>query len=398
MALRILYLHSAGAFGGAAKSLVELFQQLANQGVSGVVLTPRGSAQQAFQNAGLQVRSVRGLSQFDNTRYSHYRGVRWLVLLRELFLLPFSLLALWRLRREPFDLIHANEITLLPLAIIAKRLLRVPLVIHARSVQRQPEEGWRTRWVNGLLRQHADGVVAIDHTVAATLAADIPVQIVHNGFRMPEQPCLRQSGGSVVTVGFLGVLIPLKGIYELLEAMRLLKLRGVDIRLLVAGENARKLSGLRAWLLDRFGFARDVKKDLEALVQRDGLGRHVELLGFVRDVRTLYPQLDILCFPSHLDAAGRPVFEAAFYGIPSVVAIRHPERDAVLHEVTGLAIPGPTPELIADALQRLAEDAELRARMGSEARVWAEQTFAIEANATRILELYRAILLCKKHP
>ena len=159
--MRILYLHPAGAFGGASKSLVELYRQLAKRDVAGMVLTPGGSAKKAFSEAGLDVCEVRGLSQFDNTRYGHYRRVRWLILLRELLLLPFSLRALWRLRSESFDLVHINEITLLPLGIVAKRLLRVPLVVHVRSLQRKPGTGWRTAWINRLLKKHADIVIAI---------------------------------------------------------------------------------------------------------------------------------------------------------------------------------------------------------------------------------------------
>lgn len=392
--MQVLYLHPAGAFGGASKSLIELYRQLAGHGVSGTVLTPSGSAQDAFAAAGLDVQAVRGLSQFDNTRYGFYRRLRWLIVLRELYLLPFSLWALWRLRHRAFDLIHVNELTLLPLGILAKRLWRVPMVVHVRSLQRLPGEGRRTRWLTGLLLRHADAVVAIDHTVAATLADDLPLSVIHNGLSIDADTILAQPAGEggPVKVGFLGVLVELKGIFELLEAMRILKQRGVDIRCLVAGENARQLSRWKAWLLAQFGFGRDVRAELEALIERHDLHQQVELLGFVADVQTLYPQLDILCFPSHLNAAGRPVFEAAFYGIPSVVVVRDPVPDAVIHEVTGLAVAQPQPQLIADALQRLVEDAELRRRLGAQARAWAEQTFTIEANAGLMAELYQAIV------
>lgn len=395
---RVLYLHPAAAFGGASKSLIELYAFLRAQGVKGVVLTPRGSVEEAFRSAGFDVQTTRGLSQFDNTRYGYYRKVRWLILLRELFLLPFSLFALWRLRREKFDLIHLNEVTLLPLGVVAKWLLHVPLVVHVRSLQRKPEAGWRSRWVNSLLSRCADAVVPIDHTVSATLAQDLPLSIIHNGLKISDLPRKTPAReGEVVKVGFLGVLIPLKGIFELLEAMRILKLRGVRILCLVAGENARQLSGFKAWFLGKLGFARDVRAELEALIRREALEDHVKLLGFVGDVREIYPQLDILCFPSHLDAAGRPVFEAAFYSIPSVVAVQNPMPDAILHEVTGLAVPKPDPLLIADALQRLAEDAALRRQMGRQARDWAEQTFSIEANAERMLELYRRVLSSERN-
>ncbi len=392
--MRVLYLHPAGTYGGASKSLIELYRQLAAKGVSGTVLTPNGSACPAFLSAGLDVITVRGLSQFDNTRYGHYRRLRWIILLRELFLLPFSLLALWRLRREPFDLIHLNEITLLPLGVVAKWLLRVPMVVHVRSLQRRPGSGLRTRWLNGLLLRYADAVVAIDHTVAATLEARLPLSVIHNGLEVTAQSVesLPHAEGEPVRVGFLGVLIPLKGIFELVEAMRILKARGVSIECLVAGENAREISGFKAWILQKLGFARDVRAELEEFIRREHLEGHVKLLGFVSDVRELYPQLDILCFPSHLVAAGRPVFEAAFYSVPSVVAVTDPVPDALLHEVTGLAVPTPDPVLIADALQRLAEDPEFRRGLGRQAKAWAEETFAIEANATRMFNLYCYLL------
>lgn len=392
--MNVLFLHPAAQFGGASKSLIELYAVLRVAGVKGTVLAPAGPVCQSFTEAGMQVEAVKGLSQFDNTRYGYYRKMRWIILLREIFLLPFSLLGLWRLRGEAFDLIHANEITLLPLAVVAKWLFRVPLVVHVRSLQRKPGVGMRTRWVNALLRRHAGSVVAIDHTVAATLEQNLPLNIIHNGLKVSATVQVKrpETDEGIVKVGFLGVLIPLKGIFELVEAISILKARGVRIECLVAGENARKLSGLKAWVLRQFGFARDVRAELEAVIRRDALQEQVKLLGFVSDVRELYPQLDILCFPSHLDAAGRPVFEAAFYSVPSVVAVANPVADALVHEVTGLAVPAPDPELIADALQRMAEAPAWRRQLGMQARQWAEHTFSIEANAERMLDLYRQLL------
>lgn len=391
--MQVLFLHPAAAFGGASKSLIELFGRLQIEGVQGTVLTPEGPVCQAFAKAGMDVRKVKGLSQFDNTRYGYYRRLRWIILLRELFLLPFSLAALWRLRHERFDLLHVNEVTLLPLGIVAKYLLRIPMVVHVRSLQRPAGVGLRTKLVNAWLRRYADAVVPIDYTVAATLSQDLPLHIVHNGLSIEGGVQAPSERGSTepVRVGFLGGLIPLKGIYELVEAMRILKDRQVHIECLIAGENARVLSGLKAWVLRKLGFAHDVRADLEMLIEKYGLQEQVHLLGFVVDVRSLYPQLDILCFPSHLDAAGRPVFEAAFYSIPSVVAVVDPVPDAVLHEVTGLAIARPEPELIADALQRLVQDREFRLALGSQARKWAEENFAIETNAQLMHRVYQGV-------
>lgn len=390
---RILYLHPAASFGGASKSLIELFNAIKDTDIDikGVVLTPAGTASQAFSDAGMEVRLVEGLSQFDNTRYGYYRGVRWLILLRELFLLPLSLMALWRLRHERFHILHINEITLLPLGIVAKRLLKIPMVVHVRSLQRKT--GYRTRLLGQLLARYADVVVAIDCTVASTLTDMHNVEIVHNGLHMPlEVPEKVTIAGSAVRIGFLGVLIPLKGIYELVEAIRILKAKGLNIECMIAGENARKLSGIQAWILKRLGFAKDVHSELQDLINKYELKSQVKLIGFVKDVSSLYSRLDILCFPSHLDAAGRPVFEAAFHCVPSVVAVKNPLPDTVLHGVTGLAVASPTPELIADALERLVRDKALRKTMGIKARDWALENFSIASNAAIMARIYRGLL------
>ena len=142
--LRVLYLHPVGKFGGASLSLIELWKVLRTRAVTGVIVRPRGSAAPQFAAHGLQVQPCLGLPQLDNSRYGAYRGARWLVVLRELLLLPVGLLALLRVRRlGPFSVIHVDEIQLLPLGLIARRWLRAPLLVHVRSLQRAPDDGLR---------------------------------------------------------------------------------------------------------------------------------------------------------------------------------------------------------------------------------------------------------------
>jgi glycosyltransferase involved in cell wall biosynthesis len=397
LCVKVLYLQPAAAFGGSSKSLIELYRVLKRKGIEGSVLTPPGAAAQAFSNEEMEVLTVRGLSQFDNTRYGYYRRLRWIIMLRELLLLPFTLGALWRLRRRDFDLIHLNDITLLPVGLIAKVIFKIPLVVHVRSVQRDPVNGIRSWWLNCLLKRYAAAVIAIDHTVAESLDQTLPISVVHNGLQLDGAPIILPAArdpSESVKVGFLGVLIRMKGIYEFVEAAKILvKERRLDVEFLIAGENARNLSGFKARVLKLLGFAEDVESDLVAQIERDGLRDHVKLLGFVDDPREIYERLDILCFPSHLNAAGRPVFEAAFFGVPSVVAIREPVSDAILHDLTGLAIAQSEPGLLADALELLIRDAPYRLRLGHAAQAWARDIFDIEKSAEQVVLIYRSLVL-----
>lgn len=390
--LRVLYLNPSSVFGGSTKSLAEMFRALPPGTVQGTVIGPPGLATETLQGAGLEVEHVFGMPQWNDTRISHYRGARWLVLGREAAYWPDMVRVLRAIRRRgPFDLIHCNEVTAILPAIAAQRLLGIPLVVHVRSLQRGDEGGRITAWVMGLLREHAAAVIAIDEAVRRTLPADLPVDVIHNGMRVPDE-LPPKDDSQPFTVGVIGVLHADKGVYELIEAMRLLKARGQHVRLLVAGENIRPAGGLKGALLKGLNFSRDVRGELEQKVRQYGLEDRVEFLGFVKHIAGVYERLDALCFASRLDAPGRPVFEAALFGLPAIVAMRGPTDDVVVPGVTGLCIDAPEPAAIADAIVALASDRPRARGMGAEGRRRGVERFESLQTARRTLAVYQRVL------
>lgn len=390
--MNILFVHPVGAFGGASKSLIELYKALSSRSVDGTVICPAGNTGPAFSEAGLEVCQVKGLSQWDNTRYGYYRGYRWLILLRELLLLPGTWLTLRRvLAVKHFDIIHLNEATLLPWARIIRRYTSAPIVVHVRSLQRGDVGDWRTNWFNRMLVRDTNKIIAIDETVRRTLPSSVPVSVVHNGFSMTPSDSMGAEG--VFHVGIIGVLLKLKGVYELVEAAKvLINERKLNIQFSIVGENARDLSGWKSLILKKLDFAHDVRGDLEAYIQANDLQRHVHLTGFVKNVNEVYAKLDLLCFPSYLDAAGRPVFEAAFHEVPSIVAVRNPPPDTIVDGETGMCIDQPDSVLLADAIERLYSDRVELGRLGKNARRLAERNFDIRRNADKLLEIYTRLL------
>lgn len=402
-AVGVLVLHPSGPFSGAARSLLELLRGLPPGAVAPRLIMPRGQAATLFAREGYAVTTIQGMTQFDCTRYGHYRGLRWLIAVREIFYLPLTLLAVWQARRaaDSIDLIHANEITAIVAAVFAKLLLKKPLVVHVRSVQQTEGIPLRRRLLASFLKKHADAVIAIDATVQESLPHEVEATVIHNGFAPrfdePPPPAVaalrgRYHAGSL-RVGMIGSLLALKGVYEFLEAARIAVRGGVNADFVVVGSNLRPLSGARAAILGWLGFARDVERDLQRFVARHGLYDRVHLLGFTPEISSVYRSLDLLCFPSHLDAVGRPVLEAAWFGVPSLAAVERPLADTFVDGETGFRIPARDPQAIADAVARLCADREKLKRMGEAARRLAEHNFDNERNAARVLEVYR--LLCQ---
>lgn len=391
--MKVLYLSPFGAFGGATRSIVEVMRVMNPGRVGKHAVVARSVAAKGWFPADVTLTEVAGLVQWDNTRFSYYRRLRWLIVMRELANLPETIRVLRTLcEKGPFDVIHCNEITLLPTAILAKYTLKIPLVIHARSLQAEQLTPWRTKWFTWALGRYADAIVAIDQSVARTLDPKLDVDVVYNCMAVPQKVNIVALHDRPLTFGIIGSLAESKGVLEMVQACILLKQRGIAFRLLIAGENVRDLRGLKGTLLKKMNMSRDIASEIRTLIAAHDLDESVEMLGFVSNVGTVYDRLDVLCFPSRLNAPGRPVFEAALKGIPAIVAMREPVEDVIVEGVTGLRITKSDPVQIADAMQKLDRDRPATANMGQAARTRAVTRFDSVISAGRLIEIYERVV------
>ena len=173
-------------------------------------------------------------------------------------------------------------------------------------------------------------------------------------------------------VGFVGNLLKVKGIQELVSAAALVRDRGLNVEFLVVGEDTAPSDNMKARVLRTLGLGQNVKADMLAEIERLSLGDRFHMLGFTQRISEAYGLMDVLCFPSHFDAPGRPVFEAAFAGKPSIACLADPKPDTLIDGVTGIAIEAMNPIALANAIERLALDRSACAALGTSARRLAE--------------------------
>lgn len=399
--MKVLYIHSVGPFGGSSRSLHDALISMPKGAVEPYFLTANGTSLNFFGRVAKDIIVVRGLSRFDNCRYSYYRGLRWIILLRELLHLPATVWSVLAAKRRwgSFDLIHSNEIVNLIPALLAKWVFRAPVVMHVRSLQRFETRSLRCRWINDLLKSQMSAVIAIDQNVRKTLPSSIAVDIIHNTFvSSPTKPIsddlarrLDVVDKSSFKVGFVGNLLLSKGLMELLEAARIVRESGRRVEFIVVG-GATRPSGIAAYLLGRLGFLQDVHAQVLKAINEYGLKDVFHLVGVTPDIKYVYDSIDVLCFPSHLEAPGRPVFEAAFSSVPSIVALPDPQEDTLIDGETGIAVPHRDSARLAEAIMRLADDPTETKRMGANARALAERNFTPETNAKQLLDVYKRVM------
>lgn len=399
MPCRILFLHSTASFGGASKSLCELGNFFPNK--KGLyVIAPRGSAVEFFRGSGFNVFNS-NVAQFNHTEYGYYQGFRWLVLLRELYLLPFSVYKICSIvSSNEFDLVHLNEVTLLPWAWLFKKK-GLPVVVHVRSVYKPFKNSIRDLFFLKLFIKYVDHVIAIDETVKSSLpeGLSVPVTVVHNGLNFsggfPPPKVFDLSPDTELNVCIVGSLLRLKGLYEFIKASKIIADKGLKIKFHIAGTNPRK-NGFISGIYKLLGLHDDVEGDLKRFVEENGLNDFVVFHGLVKDIKSFYSIMDVVCFPSYYNAPGRPVFEAAYYGIPAIVAVDRPTCDTIIHNETGLVIDRPSAELISEQIERLYYDRGLLSKLGNGARNLAEQYYSIEKNSSMVFKIYESIFEKRK--
>lgn len=158
------------------------------------------------------------------------------------------------------------------------------------------------------------------------------------------------------TIGFVGRLTNDKGIRELLAAFELIVDRGTRVRLILVGGVEDKS------LLQR----------VEGMQHR---GLPVLWLDRVADIAPYFHAMDIHCLPTYREGFPNVVLEASACGVATVTTDATGARDSVVDGVTGLIVPRANVWLLADALELLLSDKELRLRLGKNAASWASREF-----------------------
>jgi glycosyltransferase involved in cell wall biosynthesis len=175
-----------------------------------------------------------------------------------------------------------------------------------------------------------------------------------------------------VLVAFVGRLDHQKGIDTLLGAMSHLGARGTPMHLVIAGDGPKRS------LVENF-------------ISHGEGGGFCRWLGFYGDVRSLLSAADIFVLPSRWEGFGLAAAEAMAAGLPVIGTPVPGLRELLLHAKTGIVVERNDTKALADSIHRLAEDAELRARLGEAGRARVIEKHDIARNILAHERLYLEI-------
>jgi glycosyltransferase involved in cell wall biosynthesis len=354
--------------------LLPLMRALRDAGHEVVGVCSDGAFAEQVRTEGFRVEAVEFRRNYDLLH--HARAYRALVRL---------------FRRESFDLVHVHS----PIAALIGRLAAtctgVPRKVYtAHGFYFHEHQPWWMRsafigleWLGGrftdvLFTQSAEDAKTARrfHLCRSGVIEAIGNGVDPNRFHPvddAERQVLRGKMGASpddVVILMIGRLVAEKGYPELFAAMM-----DVDARLWVVGER-----------LDS-DHAASVEAAVVGIEADSQLSRRVSFLGYRRDVDDLLRAADVFTLPSHREGMPRSIIEAMMTGLPVVTTDIRGSREEVVNGETGFLVPVRDVGRLAEALQRLTTDANLRRRMGTVARERALSLFDEAKVVARQLDL-----------
>ncbi len=285
------------------------------------------------------------------------------------------------------DLVHTHGT--LSGRFAAKRC-KVPVIYTRHSAfpvpakLRCPPGRWVNRWLN---MRYADAIIAVSPAARENLTdAGVPpekITVMMNGVapvarRSPEaceaakKEWQLEPGDFVL--GILARLEPYKGHTDILQALKSLRDKGRQVKLLIAGEGA---------------FEEELRREAARL----GLEAAVRFLGFQSDVAKFLSVLDLQLNASYgTETSSLSILEGMSMGLPAVVSGYGGNPWLIDDGTDGLLFPARDAGALADRIARLMDDRAELARMGENAKKIFGERFTGEIFARNVERVYEQVL------
>jgi glycosyltransferase involved in cell wall biosynthesis len=369
---RVLFLAWAPFFSGAERALLLTVTHLdPARYIPHVVVGTDGDTARALNDAGIAC-DVLPLERLDRRH-----PIAW----------ARSLLGVTAIaRRVGASLIHSNDVPSFQPGGHAARLLRIPAVTHVRFPDRHSGFAW-------FLRPGFTRALFVSEALRADAAAASPSlfagrsDVLYDGVALPDVISedvrleLRRSldlPDFTPVVALTGQISEVKGIWEYVEAARLLISQGVAATFAVLGDDLKGHGALR--------------REMEQRVAGLGLAPHFRFLGFRNDAPRVIPAFDVVAVPSHIEPLGNATLEAMAVGRPVVGSRVGGIPEMVVDGETGRLVPPSDPQALAAAIGGLLGAPDLRRAYGRAARARAEAHFSLTVHAQRLQKTYDGLL------
>ena len=176
----------------------------------------------------------------------------------------------------------------------------------------------------------------------------------------------------IPVVALVGRMVKDKGIFEFVDAVKLMKKNNVKAKFLLIGgvdnfySSSISLKFLKKWHYEKI----------------------VDWLGYISNVDEILEKIDILCLPSYREGLPKALIEGAAKGLPIVTTNTVGCKDVVEDGINGFLVPVKNSVELAKAISILIKDEDLRYKMGCESYKIASSKFASSIIIEQTMAIY----------
>ncbi|MDH3374413.1 MAG: glycosyltransferase [Gammaproteobacteria bacterium] len=359
--MKILHVETGRHLYGGPQQVLYLVAALIDRSHDCTLVCPPGSGvDAAARAAGIPVRNLFCAGDLD---------------------LPFAYRLTQYLQTAQPDLVHCHSRRGADmLGGLAASLADIPAIVSRRvdSTEMRLMAALRYRPFRKIIAiSEAIAAILRDHDVDAARIEVIRSAVDTERFLVPaNRAAFRAEFGipeAAIVIAAAGQLIPRKGHRYLLQAVADLRHTHPGIRLIIFGE----------------GY---LNNQLRAQAAALGLGDIAQFAGFRDDLDDYMTCFDIFAHPALAEGLGVATLKAAAAGVPVVGFNAGGLAEAVSDGETGILVPAEDVEALRDAIARLIDQDDLRARMGAAGRERMQKSFSIDTMVNKHVELYESVL------
>ena len=192
----------------------------------------------------------------------------------------------------------------------------------------------------------------------------------------PYEPWTGTGPARIVSCGRLNRI---KGHQELIEAVRLLRDEGLDVRLTICGEDEKGGDGFH--------------RDLQRQIDEAKLGGAVTLTGAVSETRVAeaMDKAHVFALASHHEPLGVAIMEGMAMALPVVSTSAGGVPELVTDGGDGVLVEPKSPERLAEAIRGILHDPDRARALGQAARAKVERSFHSGVSAQVIADRVKAL-------
>jgi glycosyltransferase involved in cell wall biosynthesis len=178
---------------------------------------------------------------------------------------------------------------------------------------------------------------------------------------------------------WLGIFMPHRRLQDAIEAVRMLKDRGSQVKLLLAGSDRSYPEYLQS---------------LKGLADRLEVNDRVVFTGKVADeeIRDFYCACDTFLFPNENQTWGLAVLEAMACGRPVLVSLGAAVHEVLTDQETALLFPARDPVALAQRIAWLAANPEFRRSIAQKGMTLARNTYTWKRFAEQNVKVFQKVL------